>query len=108
VGGAFSGFTAFDFSMALVIPVVCIGTTVTVVLLNFLSDRGLEGEEEKAGGDMEKQFSEEEVRSEKVEEVPGDTVQMFVELEADDEEEDSKEKDRKSKIHEIGSGLRSS
>lgn len=97
--GFLAGFTVFDFSIGLVVPVLCILFTVAAVLVNVL-----QGREEKSGErqDMEKRDGEEEVLSEELEGT-SDTVQIFVELEAGEEVYG---RDKRSKAYDFGGRMR--
>lgn len=75
--------------MALIVPVACISITLSAIIVTFMQHR------EPDMGWAEKKTS--------AVEVPGDTVEMFVELEA---EEEVGERER-GRVYEVGSGARS-
>jgi hypothetical protein len=97
--GFLAGFTVFDFSIGLVVPVLCILFTAAAVLVNLL-----QGREEKSveRQDVEKRNIEEEVPGEKLEGTC-DTVQIFVELEAGEEVYG---RDKRSKAYDFGGRMR--
>lgn len=73
--------------MALIVPVACISITLSAIIVTFIQHR------ESDVGWTEKKMS--------VAEVPGDTVEMFVELEAEEEVGE------RARVYEVGSGARS-
>jgi hypothetical protein len=82
----FEDFSTFDMYMALVIPVVCVIVTSSVLVINYIRHRDTNV---PAPNDTEKVS---------IAEVPGDTVEMYVELEAEEEVNGST---RRNKVHEV-------
>ena len=97
--GFLAGFTVFDFSMGLVVPVLCVLVTGAAMLVIVL-----QGREEKSteGQDVEKRGAEEEVLDQTLERTC-DTVQIYVELEAGEE---IYGRDKRSKAYDFGGRMR--
>lgn len=68
-------FTFFDFKMAFIIPFVCVTFPCITAIMNYVHHQ----DAMPPAKDMENEIDSKDV------EVPGDMVQMYVELEADEE-----------------------
>ncbi|OAK99596.1 hypothetical protein IQ06DRAFT_306654 [Phaeosphaeriaceae sp. SRC1lsM3a] len=88
----FGGFTMFELGMAIVVPASCIAFTLGAFLVTYRQNRDADVDAEAFGG-FEKDRNAAEVR--------GDTVEMFVELEA---REDLGSPKRKKLHKEVRSG----
>jgi hypothetical protein len=90
----FADFSTFDMYMALIVPLACVVVTSTMVVANCMHHRKTK---------VPKPPTKVAQKSPTIAEVPGDTVEMFVELEADEEVNSNT---RRTRVHEVeGRGI---